>query len=220
MNRDDRSCHDRADDAAAYAVGALESDEADEYRRHLAWCGTCREELAAFQRLADALPMAVPQYVPPPGLRRRVLRAVRPEPRPRIRRAWAGLAAAAAVATAVVVVGAVLLSASRSVSTRVLAARVVNSPGSAELRIGGGHAELIVRNLPRPAAGRIYEVWLKRGNQAPAPTTALFSVTAGGAADVGVPGGLDGVGEVLVTQEPAGGSRVPTSRAVIVAATS
>lgn len=168
--------------------------------------------------------MAVPQYPPPPGLRRRVLRAVRSDPQPRWRSARVRLVAAAATAIAVaivaVVIGAVVLSPSGAVGTRVLAARVVGSPGTAELRVGGGHVELIVRHLPAPEAGRIYEVWLKRGDQAPAPTTALFSVTGGGSADVGVPGDVRGVGEILVTEEPAGGSRVPTGPPVIVAATS
>jgi hypothetical protein len=130
------------------------------------------------------------------------------------------LAAVAAVAIVVALIAAVRLTPSRSVSSRVLPASVVSSPGSAELRIAGGHGELIVRHMPAPVAGRIYEVWLRRGTQPPAPTTALFSVTAGGAADVGVPGELDGVSEILVTQEPIGGSRVPTGSAVIVAPTS
>lgn len=224
MSSHDRTPHDRAGDAAAYAVGALEPDEAKEYRRHLARCSKCREELATFQRVAEVLPMVIPQYPVPPGLRRRVLRAVQSEPRPRprfrVRLVPAGLVAAAAAAIVVVVIGAVLLGPSRPAGTRVLAARVVASPGTAELRVSGEHAELIVDHLPPPATGRIYEVWLKRGNRAPAPTTALFGVTAGGSADVGVPGDVRGVGEILVTEEPAGGSRVPTGPPVIVAATS
>ena len=43
----------------------------------------------------------------------------------------------------------------------------------------------------------------------------LFSVTAQGAGDVGVPAPLS-VSEILVTAEPAGGSLVPTHPAVIV----
>jgi anti-sigma-K factor RskA len=235
MSRDDRIPHDRAADAAAYAVGALEREEAEEYRRHLDRCTECRDELAAFQRIADALPMAAPRYPPPPALRRRLLRAVEAEPRrletaapvprrytprlPRALGAQAALAAVAGVAIVVALIGAVRLHPGRSTGSRVLPARVVSAPGTAQLRITAGHAQLMVRHLPPPAAGRIYEVWLRRGNQAPAPTNALFSVTAGGAADIGVPGGLDGVREILVTQEPAGGSRVPTGPAVIVAAT-
>ena len=86
----------------------------------------------------------------------------------------------------------------------------MGSPGEAQLRISHNQAELVVSHLPPPPAGRIYEVWLKRGSTSPAPTSALFSVTADGAATVDVPGDLHGVSQVLVTQEPAGGSRVST----------
>ena len=68
-------------DGAAYLLGALEPDEAEEYRRHLDRCATCRAEVAGMRRVADALLMAVPQYRPPAGLRRRVLRAARDEAR-------------------------------------------------------------------------------------------------------------------------------------------
>jgi anti-sigma-K factor RskA len=100
---------------------------------------------------------------------------------------------------------------------RVVSARVMGSPGAAQLRVSHNHAELVVWHLPPPPAGRIYEVWLRRGSTAPAPTSALFSVTSGGAAKVDVPGDLRGVSQVLVTQEPAGGSRVSRHRPVIVA---
>lgn len=217
MSRVDRIPHDRAADAAAYALGALEDEEAEEYRRHLDRCHQCREQLAAFQGAADALPMAVPQYPAPRGLRKRVLRAVQPEPR--VGRARATLVVVTAAVLILALIGSFALFSRRSGGSRVVPARVVSSAGTAALRIGDGHAELIVRHLPAPAAGRIYEVWLQRANQAPAPTTALFGVTAGGAADVGVPGGLDGVREVLVTAEPVGGSRVPTGQPLIVART-
>ena len=40
--------HARAEDAAAYARGALEPADADEFRRHLTECEACREEVAAY----------------------------------------------------------------------------------------------------------------------------------------------------------------------------
>jgi anti-sigma factor ChrR (cupin superfamily) len=53
--------HDRGDDAAAYALGALEPREAADYLRHLTICTRCREELAALAPVADGLASTVPQ---------------------------------------------------------------------------------------------------------------------------------------------------------------
>jgi anti-sigma factor RsiW len=220
--------HDCGGDAAAYVLGALEPEEAEAFVRHMASCVVCRDEVAALQQVVDALPMAAPQYAAPASLRRRVMRSVRSEPRqparagakpgragaswriPRqsglLRPALAG--ALAAVAALAIVVG-LQLSGGGS-SPRVIQA----SLGSAEVRVSGGHGELIVRHLPPPPPGHIYEVWLKRGNQAPSPST-LFSVTSAGTSDVGLPGSVRGVDEVMVTPEPLGGSRVPTHAPVI-----
>ncbi|MGH2857836.1 MAG: anti-sigma factor, partial [Solirubrobacteraceae bacterium] len=104
------------------------------------------------------------------------------------------------------------LGSSSSSPARVLQAQVVG-PGSAQLRIAGGRASLVVHRLPSPPPGKIYELWLQHGNRAPSPA-GLFSVTAG-SADVGVPGSLHGVTHVMVTPEPSGGSQVPTHAPVI-----
>lgn len=211
-------------DAAAYVLGALEPDEAEAFRRHLEQCAVCRDEVASFRHVVDALPMAAPQYDLPRGLRRRVLGAARREPHqaPSSARArtarWPMTApvpalAGGLVAVIVAVVAAVTLTSGGSPGTRVIQA----STGNAELRVGGGRAELIVHALPQPPAGQIYEVWLARPHQSPAPTSALFGVTTAGQAYVGVPGDLKGVSEVLVTPEPAGGTKVPTHTPVIVA---
>jgi hypothetical protein len=99
----------------------------------------------------------------------------------------------------------------------VIQASVTGVAGNAQLRIAGGHAELIVSHLPPPPPGRIYELWIKRGHHAPGSTQTLFSVTDSGAAEVGVPGNVRGISTIMVTQEPAGGSLVPTRAPVIVA---
>ncbi len=235
MTRESRLPDGCGSDSAAYVLGALEPDQAEAYRRHLGRCVTCREEVAVLQRVADVLPMAAPQYRLPAPVRRRVVRTVRAEARrrrrgrrrtalaailPRLPRGGRALAGAAAVALAALVIAVAIVVTGGPAGPRVLQATVMNSTGTAQLRIGGGHAHLLVRHLPAPAAGRTYEVWLKRPGAAPAPTAALFSVTAGGTADIGVPGRLRGVSEILVTEEPAGGSRVPTGPPVIVAPTS
>lgn len=191
-------------DGAAYVLGALEPDEADEFRRHLDRCATCRAEVAGMGPVADALLMAVPQYRPPAALRRRVLRAARTKSRRTrpVRVAIAAAAVAASLAAAII-----------------FTQRPAPAGPVAQVRIGGGHAELSVQHLASPARGRIYEVWLERPHAAPAPTAALFTVNGAGAADVAVPGDLRGVRELLVTEEPAGGSLVPTGQPVAVAPT-
>ena len=80
-------------------------------------------------------------------------------------------------------------------------------------------ATLRVRGLHNPLPGRVYEVWLKRPGQTPVPTDALFTVSRGGTASVQVPGDLRGVDKVLVTSEPRGGSRVPTTQPIITVTT-
>jgi anti-sigma-K factor RskA len=221
-----RETPDCGGDTAAYVLGALEPDEATAFQAHMQTCVVCRDEVQAFRATADALALAVPQYEAPKALRRRVIRAVRAEPSPqRAHRrrgpalAWLGSRAALAGATAIVVAAALTLGLTLGSGggARTLQASVVGLPGSAQVRVANGRAELIVARMPPPPPGRIYEVWLKRGNAAPTPTRTLFSVTRAGGADVGVAGRLRGVTEVLVTPEPAGGSLVPTHTPVIVA---
>ena len=216
--------------AAAYAIGALEAAEAEAFERHLVGCSPCAEDIIAFQAVADALATSVPQHRIPSRVRRRVMTDVRAERRQdaaaRPRELWpprliAGrvrvVGTALGAGLALVLVATVLLLSGGSHGSRVITARVVDSPGSAQVRLSDGRAELVVRHLPPPPAGRVYEVWLKRPGRALAPTRVLFGVTAQGAGDVGVPEQLGGVSEILVTSEPAGGSLVPTHAPVIIA---
>jgi hypothetical protein len=229
----ERTGHSSAEcrgDAAAYALGALEPDEAEAFRRHLSGCVVCRDELAAFQHAADTLPGAVRQHRAPDTLRAGVLKAVREEAaesrtpgtnrhtaRP-TRRLMDRLIARPALALATVAAVVLIALVGVALVNRGSAARVVQaSVGSAELRVSGGQAELIIRHLPAPPPGRIYELWLRRGNEPPAPTNTLFSVTRQDTAEVGVPGKVHAATVVMVTSEPAGGSLAPTSAPVVVA---
>ena len=212
------------EDVGAYVLGALTEEEAAGFRRHLGDCMLCREEVASLQTAADALPLMAPQLAPPRRLRRRLKAQIRKRgdtapPRPRVPVALRGRAAMAlgGALAAAVVVGALVLASTGSSGVRLVQASVTAANASAVVRLTDGHAELIVEHLPQPPSGKIYEVWLKRGGQAPSPTDALFGVTSAGAGAVAVPGRLQGVSEVLVTPEPLGGSLVPTHAAVIVA---
>jgi anti-sigma-K factor RskA len=214
-------------DAAAYVLGALELDELQAFRTHLANCPICRDEVASLQGVADALPLAAPQYAAPKQLRREVMSAVRAEPRaaraparrrlPRLQLPRPALAGALAVVLAFGVVGVVELASSGSSGVRIIPARTALASATAQVRLGDGRSELVVRHFPPPPAGHIYQVWFQRGTGAPVPTNALFSVSSSGAGDVGLPGNLKGVSTVMVTPEPAGGSLAPSHAPVIVA---
>ncbi len=210
--------HDCGTDAAAYVLGALEPAEAARFRRHLEMCAICQAEVGSLEELAAELPLTAPHHVAPEGLRRRVMAEVNAEvpvhtrTRTRFPRVRAiVLAPAVGLTVAALAFAGIELTAVGG--TAVYAASV----GDAQLRVTNGHGELIVHKLPQPHRNRVYEVWLQRGSGNPQPTAALFSVTASGDGAVDVPGNLRNVSKVLVTQEPAGGSKVPSSAPVIVA---
>jgi anti-sigma-K factor RskA len=230
--------HERwQEDAAAYALGALDESEARAFEEHLAQCPRCRDELAALREAVGALPGAAPDVAPPPELKQRVMATVRaeaplrarshdaaepagPPAKPERSRPWpwrrtprVAIAAAAALAIVVAVV-AVTLSVGSGATTRTYAG-VVHAPGAtASLIRSGQTGQLTYRGLPAPPTGRIYQVWLKRGQQAPQPTRTLFSDRTG---SVTVSGSLRGVQSVLVTDEPRpDGSRAPTRAPIIV----
>jgi anti-sigma-K factor RskA len=229
-----------ADAAGAYLLDALEAQEKTAYEAHLATCAQCREDVEQLRVATDALPHSVDQYDAPPALKDRImaiveseaelLRAAGPEAdrasvlEPRRSRRWwqfvprSGLAFAA---TLLLIAGGVTGWAMRdgeSDPARTVVADVTSPGATAQLVVRREHSTLIAKKLPRPGAGRVYQVWLKRaGAAAPEPTDALFTVRHDGSASVDVPGSLEGVEAVLVTAEPEGGSQAPTSDPVIAA---
>lgn len=228
--------------AAPYVLGALTDEERVQFTVHLESCAICREEVAALEVVARALPAVAPLVQAPLDLKGRVMSTVRQEASLSAPAAATGSAAAGAGASssrrtrrglfdwgwrpalagagglAVVVALAVvaLSSGGGSSATRVIDAQVLAPHASAQLRVSEGHAELDVADMPQPSPNRVYEVWVKRSG-APQPTDALFTVSSSGDATVGVPGSVNGVHEILVTSEPRGGSRVPTRAPVIIA---
>ena len=131
-------------------------------------------------------------------------------------RRWTVGAAGALAAAAIVLAVVALAGSGGGESSRVVRAQVLAHGASASLRVRGRRAELLVNGMPQVPAKRTYQVWVQRGG-APQPTDALFSVSGSGGATVAVPGSIAGVKAVLVTAEPLGGSRTPTSAPVIVA---
>jgi anti-sigma-K factor RskA len=75
-----RSCTaERADDLAAYALGALDAAQAARLQGHLDGCVSCRRRLEWLQPAVDLLPASVPQDRPSPQLRERLMATVRAE---------------------------------------------------------------------------------------------------------------------------------------------
>jgi anti-sigma-K factor RskA len=231
-----------SDTAGAYVLGALPEDEAYAFELHLAGCARCQRDVHQLSSAADVLGAAVPMVAAPPELGDRIRSIVRAEAellqaagpaadRPaakgraargrlalRPRFALAGTLAVGALCG--LAVGAILLAGGGTQRTQTINAQVsgVAREASATLDVTGEHATLDVSHFPSPPAGKVYEVWRVVGT-AKVPTDALFSVDKGGNGTVAVPGSLRGVQKILVTAEPLGGSKVPTSEPVIAAST-
>jgi len=68
--------HEFADLAAAYALGALTSAEQAVFEPHLANCAQCAADVRSFAPVVADLAMTVPEAVPSPAVRDRLLAAV------------------------------------------------------------------------------------------------------------------------------------------------
>jgi hypothetical protein len=230
----------RIDDAAGYVLRAMPDGEWEVYQDHLERCPECAEKVAELRFVADALLSGVPQLSAPPAVRDRVMAIVRAEsellraaghgadrPAPPVASRRRGrlpslrplpAIALACGALAVGIGGGALLSrGDAGLSPRTVVAQVYAPGATARLRVSADAAKLEVSRMPPPPDGRVYQVWLHRGNAAtlPEPTDALFSVSRNGQASVDVPGDLHGVDAVLVTDEPPRGSSRPTRPPVI-----
>jgi anti-sigma-K factor RskA len=235
------NCQHR-DDAGPWVLGALGEPDATAFGEHLTVCDACAREVAELKVVADVLPMAAPQVLPPPELRDRLmatvnaeaelLRAAGPqadrpaEPaagsRTRARAGrfgWLGrvrplpaIAGATALLAVGVLVGVVATGGDGGTTTFT----GTGPRGSAvALKVDDRHdGRLEFQHMAAPPSGRVYQVWLVTGREAPRPSHALFSVSRDGAATIEIPESLKGTDQVLVTDEPPNGSPAPTGSVV------
>ncbi|MFL5959131.1 MAG: anti-sigma factor domain-containing protein [Gaiellaceae bacterium] len=202
---------DLHDLTAAYALDALDPDEAEAYERHLSQCEDCREHLAGLQESAASLAYATVAPAPPARLRASILDAAAAERSnvvPLPQRAWGrrGLAVAAAAAACVAVGLGVSLT--QSNQTRVFSV-VVSRNGTATLHISG---------LSSAPDGKTYEAWvIPAGGQGRPRPAGLFA--GGGSTTVHLRGTVPQNAVVAVTRERAGGVPAPTSAPIFSART-
>lgn len=227
-----------ADDVGAYLLGALDDDERAKFEKHLSRCDECREAAAELTPAVDALQHSVDPVEPPAALKTSVMAAVRAEPRPaevaapsrparathplawlRVRPRVAALAASALVALAFAGGALVTSLGGDDATTRTIAADVDaerQPAASARLVVpqnGGGDAVLRATGMQQPPPGRVYTVWLKRGERLDA--VSLLAVDREGSASAALPGSVEGADAVLVTREPEGGSDRPSEAPVV-----
>lgn len=226
--------HEHNDLIAAYALGCLDPDELAPLQAHLAQCAACRAELAAYEAVVDALPLASPQIAPPAQLKQRLLARVTPPAagsgwrarlaggvrRARAQLSWQPVAAFAAL---LLLFAATWLWQSAQPpalpGTRLL---LVSTTDAAPAAVGlihisadGEYGTIIVEGLPGLGMERQYQLWLIADGAR--TDGGVFSVYSDGYASMAIrsPRPLSDYQAFGVTIEPAGGSPQPTGPRVL-----
>lgn len=229
----------------AYALHALDEDEAQQVAEHLAVCAHCRDELAAYEAAAARLAGAAPPAEPPAYVKDQLMARVEPDARPapkarpaaqKARPTWwrrvqAVLRASALVwapVSAALICGLLLvnvlmwrqvsLSSAREVVTVELMGTDTAPDANGVIAFAPGQPEgvLVVSDLEPLSQDQQYQLWLI-DREGNRDSGAVFSVDADGCANVDVSGyrALPGYVAFGVTVEPAGGSPGPTGQQVL-----
>ena len=222
---------------AAWVLGALDPDEAETMRTHVAGCAACTEAAGRLRRVVGALPLVVEESTPPPRLREHVLGAaaasrrpsdvllpIRPTPvpsrRPRVM-PRVPLYAVAAMAVIALLAGVLVGETAFRGSPPPAVSQVARFTLAGHQDMAGAQATVIdlksdglalidFRGLPALSGGRVYEVWLIRAGGNPEPV-AVFVPDSNGAKVVLVNRSLAGYSVMAVTNEPGpDGSLAPT----------
>jgi len=234
--------HRWAELAAANALGTLDPAERAEFERHLETCANCRADVASFREVAGLLAQGASVAVPPPQLRKRVLREAR-RVRPFPTRLVPWLAAAAVVLALLGAYGywratnqarelrtRLDVAQAQLDSTNQVVAALLDSTVSITDLAATGKAPTMrlywnrARNiivvtafdLPPAPVGRIYQLWAIEKGRAPV-SVGTFNPTPNGRAVITLqmPAGLQ-PDLSAVTEEPAGGSPQPTQQPFLV----
>jgi anti-sigma-K factor RskA len=237
------SCETNREVLELYGLGALAADERREIKEHLERnCPVCTSALRDARRFNIEILGSLPLVTPSPALRARVLGSVA-APKRRLPVAWMAIAAGLALGTVFlgvdnqrrrqelvareaetreVQVRADQLGAAlaflRDPETRPASARPgANQPRGTYFVNPRSGVMLIASNLPLPAAGRAYEMWVIPKSGAPRPA-GVFRPDAGGSV-VHLKAGpvdLETAQAFAITDEPEGGSAAPTTQPFLI----
>lgn len=233
--------HERwSEDVAAYMLGALEPAEAAELELHAEGCERCQAEIRWLTPAINALPESVERLEPPRDLRERVMAEVRFDAAPEDAAAGApatglfgragawlrelgsgpmGLRPVVGFAAAVLVVAAVAgfaigggIGSDEGAQTSTV---VTGKPPGVTAKVvsDGGSGTLHLDNVKQLPSDRVLEAWVQRDGEVE-PVEALFVPDRKGKASTELPD-MDGVEVVMVTTEPEGGSKSPTSSPIV-----
>jgi anti-sigma-K factor RskA len=222
----------------AYALGALEADQAALAEEHIAASDDCRRAYEDALETAAALALAVSDREPPAALRDRIVAAARaerpegapvvrpvaPRRRPRLAGLFSPSAGFAVLGVAAAIVFALIALAQHdsnvSASDReAMLVSILAAPGAhvvpvtdtggaprGSVIVADGRAALVT-DLREPPSGRTYQAWgLPKDGGKPVP---LPTFSRPGA--VVIVSGVDRYAKLAVTEEPSGGSQVPSA---------
>jgi hypothetical protein len=240
------NCDELRPDYLLYALGTLEEPERGELRAHLdRGCESCTAGLREARAVAFGMGASVEGPAPPRQLRGRVLAMAGPQQAGlwSVLKPWA-VAIALVFVFSVVLIGqayrflhekkAWRAEIDRS-NTEAAALRealaVIQAPDTREVTFGQGQplpprgrvffhptgVLLIAANLPKPPAGKTYEMWLIRGGK-PAPAGLFSPNDQGNALHLFHPSSAPVPRDIVaVTVENSAGADAPTSAPIIAA---
>ncbi len=225
---------------SAYALGALDTDEAAALRIHLQTCDSCRAELADYQRVSAGLLAALPPKAPGPALKRTLQKRLAARTRPQFKWSWSQVAVSGAFVL-LIVLNIVSISQVYSLSelqaeqsreryAEQTAIAMLAYPGTQSISFNqdGVAGSLLVdkhRNLlavfawhlPPAPAGKTYQMWLidPQGDRTSGGFLAPEADQPFSMAVIASPQPLMSFVGLGITLEPSGGSPKPTGPKVL-----
>ncbi|MBV9270696.1 MAG: anti-sigma factor [Candidatus Eremiobacteraeota bacterium] len=218
------NAHEMRDNVAAYVLGGLTPPEAQAFSEHLHGCAICMAEYRTLKPVADALALAPePSQNVSPLVKQRLMREICTQRAPSRAFLPYALAAACLALALLLSIGYAYRSAQNAriqaqlnQSNTALAdlaspnARHYPVPGGQLVR-SGAKIYVVMRTLPNPPAGNVYQMWtLQRGATSVAPS--ITFVPLRGETLVQLPVDATHLTAVAMSVEPPGGSKQPTTK--------